>query len=59
MAEKKEAAIETAEPKTKKAKTTKGLSYAEVLEARAQRGSMTHQKRFAIEKAKEKEMKEK
>ena len=56
MAEKKESVTKT-EPK--KAKTTKGLSYSEVLEARAQRGSMTHQKRFAIQKAKEKEMGEK
>lgn len=55
MAEKKAKAAETAAPKKVKAKT--GLSYAQILEARAQRGSMTHQKRLAVAKAKKKEMK--
>lgn len=55
MAEKKVKAVEETAPK--KGPTKKGLSYAQTLEARAQRGSMTHQKRFALAKAKEKEMK--
>lgn len=33
-----------------------GLSYAQTLEARAQRGEMTHQKKFAVNAAKRKEM---
>ena len=52
MAEKKVKAVEETAPK-------KGLSYAQTLEARAQRGSMTHQKKFAMAVAKKKEMKEK
>lgn len=55
MAEKKEKAAETVAPKKVKAKT--GLSYAQTLEARAQRGSMTHQKRLAVAKAKKTELK--
>lgn len=55
MAEKKTKVTETVAPKNGKAKT--GLSYAQTLEARAQRGSMTHQKRLAVAKAKKKEMK--
>lgn len=39
-------------PKPKKT----GLTYAQTLEARAQRGSMTHQKQFAVKQAKKKEM---
>lgn len=42
-------------PQTKQ-KTKKGLTYAQTLEARAQRGSMTHQKNFAVKQAKKKEM---
>lgn len=45
MAEKKQV-------ETKKAE----LTYAQKLEARAQRGSMTHQKQFAMKQAKKKEM---
>ena len=55
MADKK--AEETKKASPKKAKS--GLTYAQTLEARAQRGSMTHQKRFAIKQAKKKEMEEK
>lgn len=45
------------EPKKVAPKKTKtGLTYAQTLEARAQRGSMTHQKRFAVKQAKQKEM---
>lgn len=40
-------------------KNNKGLSYAQLLEARAQRGSMTHQKKMAVDKAKKKEMEKK
>ncbi|WP_162551448.1 hypothetical protein [Lactococcus lactis] len=57
MAEKKVKAVEETAPK--KEPTKKGLSYAQTLEARAQRGSMTHQKKFAMAVAKKKEMKEK
>ena len=39
-----------------KPKNKKGLTYAQTLEARAQRGSMTHQKQFAVKQAKQKEM---
>lgn len=42
------------EVKTKKTKAD--LTYAQKLEARAQRGSMTHQKNFAVNQAKKKEM---
>ncbi|KXT63144.1 hypothetical protein [Lactococcus sp. DD01] len=55
MAEKKAKATETVAPKKGKAKT--GLSYAQKLEARAQRGSMTHQKHLAVAKAKKTELK--
>lgn len=55
MAEKKSKAAESAASKKEKAKA--GLSYAQRLEARAQRGSMTHQKHLAIAKIKEKEFK--
>lgn len=57
MAEKKVKAVE--ETARKKEPTKNGLSYAQTLEARAQRGSMTHQKKFAMAVAKKKEMKEK
>ncbi|WDA70085.1 hypothetical protein [Lactococcus lactis] len=57
MAEKKVKAVEETAPKKEQDK--KGLSYAETLEARAQRGSMTHQKKFAMAVAKKEEMKEK
>lgn len=52
MADKK--AEETKKEAPKKKKT--GLTYAQTLEARVQRGSMTHQKRFAVKQAKRKEM---
>lgn len=55
MAEKKEKVTETVASKKVKAKTS--LSYAQTLEARAQRGSMTHQKRLAVAKAKKIELK--
>ncbi|MDT2685808.1 hypothetical protein [Enterococcus gallinarum] len=35
----------------------KSLSYAQILEARAQRGEMTHQKQFVIKQAKKEKMK--
>jgi len=57
MAEKKVKAAEEAAPA--KEQNKKGLSYAQTLEARAQRGSMTHQKKFAMAVAKKEEMKEK
>ena len=42
-------------PSVSEPKKSKGLSYSQMLEARAQRGSMTHQKQFAINLAKKKE----
>lgn len=58
MAEKKETkTIAQAPIKKKVEKAKKGLTYAEKLEARAQRGQMTHQKQLAIKNAKAKEMK--
>ncbi|MGM0341675.1 hypothetical protein IGK47_004787 [Enterococcus sp. AZ007] len=52
-----------AEEKVKEEKAAKpkptnknGLTYAQTLEARAQRGAKTHQKNFAVKKAKKKEM---
>lgn len=52
MADKKVEETKKEAPKKKKT----GLTYAQTLEARAQRGSMTHQKRFAVKQAKRKEM---
>lgn len=42
--------------KTATKKSESGLTYAQILEARAQRGSKTHQKNFALKQAKKKEM---
>lgn len=57
--ENKKVVQEEKEEETKKAaqeeKETE-LTYAQILEARAQRGSMTHQKNFAVKQAKKKEM---
>lgn len=50
--EKNETKSETAD----ETKAGKGLTYAQTLEARAQRGVKTHQKNFAVKKAKKKEM---
>lgn len=58
MAEKKETKTTAPAAVKKKAEKAKnGLTYADKLEARAQRGQMTHQKRLAIAKSKKKEMK--
>lgn len=57
MAEKTVRAVE--KTATVKEQNKKGLSYAEILKARAQRGLMTHQKKFAMAVAKKEEMKEK
>ncbi len=54
MAENK--AVETKETKSKPKKAKADLTYAQTLEARAQRGHMTHQKQFAVKQAKKKEM---
>lgn len=56
MAEKKVKSVEETAPK--KEQNKKGLTYAQTLEARAQRGAMTHQKQHAMAVAKKKEMKE-
>jgi|GEM_PF-4635043 len=52
MADEKAEETKKTTPKKKKA----GLTYAQTLEARSQRGSMTHQKHFAVKQAKQKEM---
>ncbi|MDT2484121.1 hypothetical protein [Enterococcus avium] len=54
MAKNKAVELKETKAKSKKAKT--GLTYAQTLEARAQRGVKTHQKNFAVKKAKKKEM---
>lgn len=46
---------ETTKKVVKKETAKKSMDYADVLEARAQRGQMTHQKLFAIQNAKEKQ----
>lgn len=52
MDDKKSEEAKKEAPKKKKT----GLTYAQILDARAQRGSMTHQKAFALKQAKRKEM---
>nr|DAV18285.1 MAG TPA: hypothetical protein [Caudoviricetes sp.] len=54
MAENKDVELKETKPKQKNAKSA--LTYAQTLEARAQRGHMTHQKNFAVKQAKKKEM---
>ena len=50
-------AEETAAETSKTEKVKSSLSYAQRLEARAQRGEMTHQKKLAVKQAKQKETK--
>ena len=57
MAENKAVELKETKPKAKMPKTS--LTYAQTLEARAQRGVKTHQKNFAVKQAKQKEMEEK